>query len=259
MPIVFLVLVLLAFQSMPALAAQIEPDRPELTESAKLVPRGSVQLETGVAYSKERRAGEPAEKTLELEADLRIGLTRQLEVDLEGEPFVRVRGPQDDTGVGDITIGFRYRFIEAFEDYPWPPHLAVKAFAKLPIADEPIDTERPNFGLLLLASFDLPWDFELEVNLGAAAIGQTRPNGYLAQALGSASLSHDLTTSLFGFLELLLASRDQRDGRGSMSINVGLVYRVTSRLAVDAGIQTSLLGEAPDYVARAGLSVRWGR
>jgi hypothetical protein len=64
---------------------------------------------------------------------------------------------------------------------------------------------------------------------------------------------------MFGFLELLLASRDQRDGRGSMSINAGLVYRVTSRFAVDTGIQTSLLGEAPDYVVRAGLSVRWGR
>jgi Putative MetA-pathway of phenol degradation len=256
--LIFLVfLLLLAFPSAPTLAAQIEPDRPELTESAKLVPRGSVQLETGVALSKERRAGEPTEKTLELEADIRIGVTRQLEVDLEGEPFVRVRGPQDDTGFGDITIGFRYRFIEAFEGYPWPPHLAVKAFAKLPIADEPIGTGRPDFGLLLLASFELPWDFELEVNLGAAAVGQS--SGYLAQALGSASLSHDLTSSLFGFFEVLLASRNQRDGRGSMSINTGLVYRVTSRLAVDTGIQTSLLGEAPDYVVRAGLSVRFGR
>lgn len=259
MPIVLIVLVLLACPAAPALAAQIEPDRPELTESAKLVPRGSVQLETGAAFSKERRAGEPAEKRLELEADLRIGVTRQLEIDLEGEPFVRVRGPQDDTGVGDITVGFRYRFIEAYEGYPWPPHLAVKAFAKLPIADEPIDTGRPNFGLLLLASFDLPWDFELEVNLGAAAIGQSHPSGYLGQALGSASLSHDLTSSLFGFVELLLASREERDGRGSMSVNVGLVYRVTSRFTVDTGIQTSLLGDAPDYVVRAGLSVRFGR
>lgn len=243
----------------PTLAAPLDPDRPELTESAKLVPRGSVQLETGVALSKERRAGEPTERTLEVEADLRIGVTRQFEVNLSGEPFVWVRDPHDDTGVGDIAIGFRYRFVEGFEDHPWPPHFGVKAVVKLPIADEPIGTGRPDFALLLLASFELPWEFELEVNLGAAAIGQTRPNGYLGQALGSASLMHDLTASAYGFAELLLASRDERDGRGSVAINVGLVYLVTPRLAVDAGIQTSLFGNGPDYVFRTGLTARFGR
>jgi hypothetical protein len=61
--------VLVWLTAAPALAAErLEPDRPELTESAKLVPRGSFQLETGVALSKERGAGEPTERTLELEA-----------------------------------------------------------------------------------------------------------------------------------------------------------------------------------------------
>src|SRR5262245_12773307 len=110
----------------PAHAASIEPDRPELTESARLVPRGSLQLESGVVFSSERRAGTSTEHTFDIEADLRIGVTRHLEVDLEGEPFVRVRGPQDDTGFGDITLGVRYRFVEAFEDALWPPSLAVK-------------------------------------------------------------------------------------------------------------------------------------
>jgi Putative MetA-pathway of phenol degradation len=248
-----------AFPIAPAFADRIDPDRPEVTESAKLVPRGSVQLETGVAVSKERRAGEPTEWTLEFEAEFRIGLTRQLELDLEWEPLVLVRGPRDDTGIGDIAIGIRYRFVEAFEEYPWPPDLAVQALVKLPVAEEPIGTGRPDFALLLLANFELPWDFELEVNVGAAAIGQTRPNGYLVQALGSAALWHDLTSSLVGFVELLLASRSERDGRGGMAINTGVVYYVTPRLALDIGIQASLLGEGPDYVVRAGLTTRFGR
>jgi hypothetical protein len=244
----------------PALAADpLEPDRPELTESAKLVPRGSVQLETGIALSKERRAGEPTERTFEVEADLRIGITRHFEVNLSGEPFVWVRDPHDHTGVGDIAVGFRYRFVEGFEDYPWPPHFGVKAAVKLPIADEPIGTGRPDFVFLFLASFDLPWEFELEVNLGAAAIGQTRPNGYLGQALGAASVMHDIVESVYGFAEILLSSREEREGRGSVAINVGLVYRVAPRLAVDAGIQTSLVGDGPDYVFRTGLTARFGR
>lgn len=54
----------------PALAAEIEPDRPELTESAKLVPRGAVQLETGLSFSRERQGGVAAERTFGAEAVL---------------------------------------------------------------------------------------------------------------------------------------------------------------------------------------------
>jgi hypothetical protein len=241
-----------------ARAEEIQPDRPETTESARLVPRGSFQLETGIAYSKERRAGTATERTLGTEADLRIGVTRQLEVDIQGEPFARVRGPQDDTGFGDVVLGFKYRFVEAVEDESWPPSLAVKPFVKLPVAGEPIGTGRADFGLLLLASFALPWDFELEVNVGAAAIGQTRSSGYLAQGLASASLSRDLAPKVFGFVELLLNSRGQRDDRGQFAVNTGLVYRMTPTLAVDAGVQASLLGQGPDYVFRTGLSVLFG-
>ena len=250
-------LLLLLASVAPTTAAEIEPDRPELTESAKLVPRGAVQLEAGVAFSSERRAGLATEKTFAAEADLRIGVSRNVELNLGWEPLVRVRGPQDDTGVGDVTLGVRYRFVEGFEDEAWPPHTAVKVFTKLPVADEPLGTGRPDFGVLLLASFELPQDFELEVNVGAAALGQTRPHGYLGQAIATASLSRDRAPSLLGFLELLFSSRGERDGREQLAVNVGLVYRLTGALAVDAGVQTSLVGQGPDYVVRTGLSVLW--
>jgi hypothetical protein len=111
--------------------------------------------------------------------------------------------------------------------------------------------------VLLLASLELPYDVELEVNLGAAALGQTRPNGYLAEGIATASLSRDLTPSLLGFLELLFNSPAERGERSQFAINVGLVYRLTRALAIDAGIQTSLAGQGPDYVVRTGLSVLW--
>ena len=241
----------------PALAAEIEPDRPELTESAKLVPRGAVQMESGLASSRERRAGLATQKTFEADADFRIGMTRNVELNLGWEPLIRVRGPEDDTGIGDVVLGVRYRFVEGFEDVTWPPHLAVKVFAKLPAAEEPLGTGRTDFGALLLASFELPHELELEVNLGAAAVGQTRPNSYLAQGIATASLSRDLAPSLLGFLEMLFNTRAERDGREQLSVQIGLVYRLTRNIAVDAGLQTSLAGQAPDYVVRTGLSVLW--
>ena len=253
---VLLLTVLLSSATFASAAEEIQPDRPEQTESARLVPRGAVQLENGPAFSRERRAGLVAENVLGVEADLRIGAARNLELNIGGDPFVRVRGPQDDTGFGDITLGVRYRFLEGAEDEPWPPHVAVKPFAKLPVADEPIGSGRPDFGALLLASFDLPAELELEVNLGGAAVGQRR-RGYLAQAIATAALSRELARSLHGFVEVLFNSREERGGREQLAVNVGLVYLLTPTLAIDAGLQTSVAGQGPDYVIRTGLSALW--
>ena len=116
-------------------------------------------------------------------------MTRNVELNLGWEPLIRARGAEDDTGIGDVTLGVRYRFVEGFEDVTWPPHLAVKVFAKLPAAEETLGTGRPDFGAL--------------------------------------------------------------------SVQIGLVCRLTRNIAVDAGLQTSLVGQAPDYVVRTGLSVLW--
>jgi outer membrane putative beta-barrel porin/alpha-amylase len=241
-----------------ALADEIQPDRPELTDSAKLVPVGSVQLEAGVALARTGRGGAVAEHTLGIEATLRIGAARHLELDLEGEPFVRVRGPRDDTGFDEVTLGLRYRLVQPVDDQDGL-HVAVKPFVRLPVAGEPIGSGRPDAGLLLLLSFALPGDLELEVNAGGAAIGQTRPRGFMGQAVASAALSRDLAASVLGFVELLLNTAPERDDRGQVATNIGLVYRVTPDLTLDAAMQASLLGRGPDYVGRVGLSVRFCR
>jgi len=240
-------------------AEEIQSDRPEVTESARLLPRGTAQLETGFLYSSQRAAGLPTEKVFGIEGVLRIGVARDFELNLESEPLVRVRGPQDDTGFGDVMLGVRYRFLEEAEDETWPPNLAVKPFVKLPVASEPVGTGRPDFGALLLASFALPWDVELEVNAGGAAIGQVDSGGYRAQAIASASLSRDILERLNAFVELFYSSRQQRGQGQQLALNVGLVYRITPTFAVDAGVQTSLFGGGPDYMIRTGLSVLFGR
>jgi hypothetical protein len=84
-----------------------------------------------------------------------------------------------------------------------------------------------------------------------------RGGGFLGEAITTASLSRELAPSLLGFVELLLNSRTERDGRGQVAINTGIVYRVMPNLAVDAGLQTSLAGQGPDYVVRTGVSVLW--
>jgi hypothetical protein len=68
-----------------------------------------------------------------------------------------------------------------------------------------------------------------------------------------------VTERLTTITELYFATKDERDGRDSLLTTLALMYRVTPRLAVDAGVRTTLTGRGPDWAALIGLSVRLGR
>ncbi len=238
--------------------SQIVTDRPDVADSTQTVPFGGLQIEAGLEYARTGIAAGPAERRLAVQALLRAGLTDRLEVRLEGEPLVRLRGAEEDTDHGDLTLGFRYRFLDS-EEGRWWPSLGAQPFVKLPVSDAPIGSERPDFGFLALATFALPWQWSLDVNAGLAIVGQTRPNGHLLQALVAASLGRPVTDRLSPYMELFFASRAERDGRDVLGVGTGLVYLLTRGIAVDAGVETWLTGRGPDYAFRAGVSARFGR
>jgi hypothetical protein len=239
-------------------AQDINPDRPDLTTGAEVVPAGALQIETGIEYARTRVGGGPAERQLAVQGVLRLGLTSALEISLESEPFVWLRAAEDDHGSGDYTLGLKYRFLGPAAD-GGGPSLALKPFVKLPVARAPIGSERTDFGALLLMTLGLPWGLSLDANAGVAAIGQRRPEGFIPQGIASASLSWAVTERLTTITELYYATKDERGGRDGLLTTVALTYRVTPRLALDAGMRTTLAGQGPDWSAFAGLSVRLGR
>jgi hypothetical protein len=68
-----------------------------------------------------------------------------------------------------------------------------------------------------------------------------------------------VTERLSTITELFFTTKDERAGRDSLLTTVALMYRVTPRLAVDAGMRTTVTGRGPDWAALIGLSVRLGR
>jgi len=241
-----------------AAAQDINPDRPDLTTGAEVVPAGALQIETGLEYERARVGGGPTERQLSVQGVLRLGLTPALEISLEGVPFVWLRAAEDDHGSGDYTLGLKYRFHAPPPDGAGPS-LALRPFVKLPTAREPIGTERTDFGALLLMTLGLPWGLSLDANAGVVAIGQRRPDGFIPQGIASASLSWAVTERLSTITELFFTTKDERAGRDSLLTTVALMYRVTPRLAVDAGMRTTLTGQGPDWSAFIGLSVRLWR
>jgi len=237
---------------------RIVTDRPSVSNSASTIPPGAFQIESGAEYSRARMGGGPDERRLGLDLTVRVGIAERIEVAVDGEPFVRLRGAQDDTGNGDVALKGKYRFLDSREGSRWPA-LAIQPFVNLPIAHAPHGPNRPDFGLVGLASFDLPWQLSLDVNAGLAALGQSHPGGYLPHGLASAALARGLGERWSTYVEVFYASAAERGSRDVVGLDAGVQLFLTSRLALDAAVETALVGGGPDYAFRAGLSVRFGR
>jgi outer membrane putative beta-barrel porin/alpha-amylase len=235
----------------------ISPDRAGASASADTVGRGVVQVESGIAYLRESVGVEPTERRLRVEAAIRAGVTERFELRLEGLPLVRLRGAEDETGLGEIFVTAKYRFLDAAGD-AWRPALGVLPFVKLPVSEPPLGSGKTDVGAILLASFVLPGQVSLDLNAGLAAVGQSRPSGSLMQALAAVGTSRDVADWLTLFTDLLYASRDERGGRDSLLLDLGAIWRPTPSIALDASALTSLAGRGPDWAVRAGVSVRFG-
>ena len=237
---------------------RVEPDRAGAASATDTVGVGAVQIETGFNYGHERMAGGATEKRFGLEAAVRIGITETFEVGFIGEPLVRLRNDVNDTGHGDFALVAKYRFFDPPKDSRWPS-LAVLPFVTLPVTEEPFGSGKTDFGAILLASFELPWQLNLDLNAGVAAIGQSRPSGYLAQAIVGGALSRDLVDTVTLFSDLLYTSREERGGRDTVIVDAGVIWRPGRWVALDASVVTALAGNAPDWTVRAGVSMRFGR
>ena len=233
----------------------VDPDRPSVSTSARTVPPGAIQIEIGGLYTHERSAGAPAQREAALEATVRVGIVSTLEVRIDGAPIVWQRSDDDHNGLGDLTLGAKWRLVEADGAMP---AVALFPFVKLPTARIPIGTERVDGGVHALLSFALPASWSLDANAGLAAIGQAS-GGPIVQGTASAALGHPLSERLSGFVELAFASHAERGERDSLGLDIGVSLSLTPRLVLDAAVFTTVAGKGPDYAFRVGLSTRFGR
>ena len=175
---------------------------------------------------------------------------------LDGEPLVRLKEESGTTGLADTAAGMKYRVFESHEGQGGPA-LGVQPFVMLPTARTPLSSGRLDAGVLLPADQDLPWEVQLTVNAGIVVVGQ--PHVYLLQGLASASVSRAFRGRLSPFLEVFLASRDEREGHDTVGLDTGLVYLLTRRVAIDVAAETTLNRHRSDYALRSGLSLLLGR
>jgi len=232
-------------------------DRPSLSTSTITVPPGKLQIESGVDYSRSRVSHGQTEQQLLLDILFRMGITSRVEARLDINPVVWLKDADTDVGFGDVTVAVKYRFFDSPEG-SWWPSLGVLPFVKIPTARSPIGSERVDIGCTGLATFDLPWQLSLDLNVGLAGIGQSEGAYFLLQETVSASLSRQITDRFAAYGELFYASPSERHTRDVVGFDAGVQYLILPRVVIDMAAQVARGTPGPDFAIRAGLSFRFG-
>ena len=96
---------------------EMETDRPDFTEGTQAVQSGHFQLELG--YSFVRDSDSDTEEHAAPESLLRIGLMSDLELRLAWDGYRNLEVDDSTTdGVGDMSVGFKYRFTDQTDSLP---------------------------------------------------------------------------------------------------------------------------------------------
>jgi hypothetical protein len=237
---------------------RVMPDRPDLTDSAETIPRGTAQIETGVTFLRDASGDRPVRR-LAVSGLLRLGLAETFEARLGADVFVRERGDGSGTsGVGDTTLGAKWHVLD---DQGWRPAVGLLPFVKLPTASrgKGLGSGRVDFGGILALGKDLPADWHVDLNFGLIGVSLSEaPGGLFLQKVATGSFSWAVTDRVAPFWEFFYVSRDSPTAQFSVGTNFGVVVWAHPRVAIDVAGGFRLAGASPDWVVTGGLTVLLG-
>jgi hypothetical protein len=219
----------------------INADRPGIADSSGVVGRGVFQLEIGVEQDHER-AGGIDQRTVDTPTLLRYGLTKALEVRLEGNGYERMRSC--DGGICETehdwapaSIGAKYRFLDH-------PSMAVIARAFVLHAS-------PSTGdVRLAADVDLDDEWSLNPNVGLA-LEDDGHGRRTTKGLAALTVTHNLSPAANVFVDGGL------DG-SQLLLDVGGAWIVGRDTQLDLSVGWGAHGEgAPNVFWSAGISRRF--
>ena len=250
---------LLSGMLQPARADEaLTTDRPDFSESPEVVGAGRFQIETSVAFERDKREGTHTRSTPTL---LRLGVSKAWELRVETDGLMRQRSSVGGTtetvsGTSDTALGVKWHMQDGDEDDGKP------SIAWLFHVD--MDTGSPAFrgqGLRPSLRMVSEWEYDGGWSLGVMpgiysdknAQGERFVGGLLALAL-----SKQLTPKLSAVAEFAakqVASR--KNGGNVFTFDPAIAYLLSDTAQIDFGIDFGLNRNAPDTTAAIGLSLKF--
>lgn len=258
-----LLLATLTFALPAAARADDEPiatDRPDFVESSDVVGKGRLQLETSLAWERDRQGGGKS-RLASTPTLLRIGVADDWELRLEGDGRMRLRSEtagvtSRESGWSDLAVGVKWHQRDGDEE-AGTPGLGWLVHLDMDSGSGSFRGQGLRPSLRMVAEWEFAGGWSLGVMPGVYRNrndqGRHFTGGILAAVLGKS-----LGERLRGFVEVSgqqLASA--RNGGKLVTFDTGLAYLLTRDLQVDMALSRGISHSAPDLAWTVGLSARF--
>lgn len=217
-------------------------DRPDFTESAIVVPRRSLQLESGLTWldfdSDNRLLTAP-------EVLLRWGAFKRVEIRVGLPNYLETEGG---SATSNSSIGIKAQLGPTHSNWD----VAVIAVIVLPTGSEELESDQFAPVVILTGGRELTpsWSFGSQLSGSRLSILGKQVLDWGATAVFGRSLSPQWST----FLEL--AGATSSDGSSPLLFHHGYTHLVRRNLQIDGHVAVGLNDAAPEWLVGAGLSIR---
>ena len=242
--------------SVPDRASAKDPlitDRPDFTESAFVVGRGTVQLEGGATYAE---FGNESATTLP-ELLVRWGIARTVELRFLTPTYAWIDGPNgSDSGFLSTALGAKIALNDGDGDGFWGKTGAgILVATTVPTGNSAVASSawQPS------ATLSLAWDLSKAIGLGVN-IGWARPedDGQRFNSFyGSVAAGFGIAKNTSVFTELIFFDRESDRGPSTTTFQAGLTYLINPDLQLDIRAARRLSSEGADIVIGLGASARF--
>ena len=233
-----------------AQSPELVTDRPDQTESATVVPRGLLQVETGYLFTREGDVdSHVAPGTL-----VRIGLGGRTELRLG---HAGVMGTEGRRGAGDSEFGAKVNLIPRAAG--WRPELALLGSLSLPTGGHGFSSSGADPSFLVAFAHELGPRLALGYNAGAAWESSPDAPSRDAFMVYSLALGVGVTGRLGAFLEVFGDRQVTDEATAGVSADAGLTLLLTEIVQLDFSVGRGLRGPADDLFVGTGLSFRLPR
>ncbi len=222
-------------------------DRPDATESASVVPKGFLQIETGAFYEELETNGFKVKNKVYNTTLLRYGLFDNLEFRLGWDISAVKTEAANLNGMSPLLFGAKIAIIE---EKGILPEIGLIGHVRWPFsASADFRAETTGVDFRFAFAHTLSEKSSLSYNLGAAW-GDDSPEAVYEYTL---AYGYSFTENFGGYMELY--GDFPEDSRASHLWDAGLTYLFSDNIQVDASVGSGL-NKTQDLYLSAGISIR---
>ena len=237
--------------------APLVTDRPDVTESAVVVPINSFQIETGFIYQKQKfdqnNISTENDNLILASTVFRYGINDKLELRFGGE---YLSGKTTEGVINSDVQGLRGLFVgskfQITNDKNRIGDLALLLELGLPFGNEKLRSDKIEPKFIIAAAKDIDESLIICINAGSEYDGDAGKN----HAVYSASLGISLGDRIGAFLEYY---GDAVNGsKPRHNFDFGFTYLQKKNIQIDASAGTILLSNETNWFGSIGFTVRLG-